>query len=297
MKLVTTTDALEKRFGLKEAIRRIKEYGFDGYDCSLFESMKPGNIFDENAVSENGEPTYIAMAKEIRAYADSIGIPCLQTHPPLPTVNEHITPEDYVILQKKSLEISAILGAEVAVVHPEYFLDMNYNFDNIYTELISYAEKLGIKVATENMFKRIKENGEIEIYPATCGTPEEFREYIDFANSDFFTACLDIGHAELPRIDGAYNFIKTLGKRLGALHIHDNDKKRDLHVFPYLGSINWDEVCRALAEIDYQGNFTFEADATNYNYPNDLLPYAYLLLEKTGRYLISQIDKYRKEIK
>ena len=33
MKLINLTSDLHKRFGLKEAIRLIKEYGFDGYDC------------------------------------------------------------------------------------------------------------------------------------------------------------------------------------------------------------------------------------------------------------------------
>ena len=296
MKLVTTTDALEKRFGLKAAIRMIKEFGFDGYDCSLFESMKPSKPLGGFLPYPCNEPIHISYAKEIRAFADKIGIPCLQTHAPHPTFRKGRTPEEDINLQKMAIDISAILGAEIIVIHPHCFEDINYNFDKLYSILIPYAKERGIRIACENMFKRHPETK--EIFPATCGTPEEFKSYIDFANDESFTACLDIGHTELTNTAGAVNFIKALGHdRISALHIHDNDKKDDKHAFPFRGKINWDEVCRALAEIDYKGNFTFEADAMNYPFPDELLPYTFELLEKTGRYLISKIEKYKSEVK
>ncbi len=293
MKLVTTTDTLEKRFGLKEAIKRIKEYGFDAYDCSLFESMKPGKpLSSYMAYPVDDEPIYITYAKEIRAYADEVGIPCLQTHTPFPTFRANSTPEEDIALQKRAIDISAILGAEIAVIHPDCFKDIKFNFDNLYTELIAYARERGVKLATENMFKRCPETK--EIIPATCSIPKEFADYIDYANSDYFTACLDIGHTELKNMAGALEFINTLGhERLGALHVHDNDKIIDKHNFPFTGKTNWDEVCRALAKIDYKGNFTFESDATNEKFPDELLPYTYKLLEKTGRYLINKIEEYK----
>jgi sugar phosphate isomerase/epimerase len=70
-----------------------------------------------------------------------------------------------------------------------------------------------------------------------------------------------------------------------------------MHVFPLTESINFDTVCKALAEIDYSGNFTFEADSTNERFPDELLPYTYRLLEKTGRYLIAKIEAYKEAAK
>ena len=292
MKLVTTTDALEIRFGLKEAIKRIKEYGFDGYDCSLFESMKPGKPLSSYlAYPVDDEPIHITYAREIRAFADKIGIPCLQTHAPYPTFRKNSTPEEDIELQKRAIDISAILGAEVVVIHPDCFESIDFNFDNLYSILLPYAKERGIKIATENMFKRHPEKN--EIIPATCGTPDEFAAYIDRAADEHFTACLDIGHTELTNTAGALAFIKALGHdRIGALHVHDNDKVHDNHAFPFTGMLNWDAICQALAEIRYKGNFTFEADATNYGFPDELLPYSYRLLEKTGRYLIKKIKEY-----
>ena len=34
----------------------------------------------------------------------------------------------------------------------------------------------------------------------------------------------------------------------------------DLHTLPGVEKINWENVCRALGEIDYKGEFTLEAD-------------------------------------
>jgi len=295
MKLVTTTDALEQRFGLKKAIKMIKDFGFDGYDCSLFESMKPQKPLSSYVAYPTNEPIHISYAKEIRAYADKIGIPCLQTHAPFPSFRKDFTPEEDIELQKRAIDISAILGAEVVVIHPDCFETIDFNFDNLYSILIPYAKERGIKIATENMFKRHPDTK--EIIPATCGTPDEFAAYIDRGNDEFFTACLDIGHTELTNTAGALAFIKALGHdRIGALHVHDNDKIHDKHVFPFTGILDWDSICRALAEIKYKGNFTFEADATLYSYPDALLPQAFKLLEKTGRYLISKIEKYESEV-
>ena len=292
MKLVTTTDTLEQRYGLKEAIRMIKEFGFDGYDCSLFESMKPQKPLSGYIAYPSPEPIHTQYAKEVRAFADKIGIPCLQAHAPFPSFRRDHTHEEDLELQKKAIEIAAILGAEIIVIHPDCYADIDYNFDELYSKLLPFAKERGIKIATENMFKRHETRPETT--PATCGTPEEFKAYVDRANDEYFTACLDIGHTALPNTQGFEAFIRTLGHdRLRALHVHDNDKIKDKHNFPFTGSIDWDSVCRELAAIDYCGNFTFEADATNDSIPDELLPYSYKLLEKTGRYLINKIESYK----
>ena len=224
MKLVTTTDDLEQRFGLKEAIKRIKEYGFDGYDCSLFESMKPGKTLSSFPAYPCDEPIYISYAKEIRAFADKVGLPCYQTHAPFPTITQNGNLEEELEVQKKAIEISGILGAEIIVVHPASFISMEDNFRLIYSKLLPIAEKCGVKIATENMFTRKAPNAP-ETVPAACGTPEEFAAYVDYPNNDNFTACLDLGHTHLPNTESVLNFIKTLGhNRIKALHVHDNDK-------------------------------------------------------------------------
>ena len=58
----------------------------------------------------------------------------------------------------------------------------------------------------------------------------------------------------------APEMIRAIGKRLGALHLHDNDRWHDLHQIPFAGSIDWVAVTKALKEVDYKGEMTLEAD-------------------------------------
>jgi sugar phosphate isomerase/epimerase len=72
-------------------------------------------------------------------------------------------------------------------------------------------------------------------------------------------ACLDVGHSSIAGRE-AQDCIRVLGKRLGALHIHDNDYLDDTHTLPGLSEMNWEEITRALADIGYEGDFTLETD-------------------------------------
>ena len=284
MKLITTTHMLETRFGLKQAIKIIKENGFDGYDCSLFESMKPGKPLALTAALD--------YAREVRVFADSVGLPCTQTHAPFPVLKNTLDMDAVVETQLRAIEISAILGAEIIVIHPASCTDVHGNFEHLYSKLLPKAEELGIKIATENMFFFDAKTKTAS--PAACGTVEDFIRYVDYPKSEHFTACLDIGHAELNNMEGAVKFIKQMGRnRILALHVHDNDKKTDKHVIPFSGVTDWKAVCKALAEIDYSGNFTFEADYTFTNIPDELMPVGMKLLYKTGRHLINMIESYK----
>ena len=49
-------------------------------------------------------------------------------------------------------------------------------------------------------------------------------------------------------------------------------------------------MCKALAEIDYKGDLTFEADAFYRGKPVELYPAATKFMCEVGRYLITQIE-------
>jgi len=53
-------------------------------------------------------------------------------------------------------------------------------------------------------------------------------------------------------------YIRILGKRIRALHIHDNAGFADQHKAPYTGTFNWKAFCTALREIGYDGDLSFE---------------------------------------
>ncbi len=299
MNLTMNVFGLETKLGLEKALSVIKTAGFDSIDYSLEPMLDPKFIL-------NDETKYRAEAERIRAIADAAGLPITQTHTPFSYQNwkDPIVYEEFILPSiKRSIEISAILGAKVAVVHPlhhwtykgheEEIFERNMEF---YGSLIPLCKEYNIKVAIENMFQREMLRGQLSF--DTCNQIPEFIRYVDTLDSEYMVACLDIGHVGLPaRDDEAWDFIRALGHdRLQALHIHDNDYRVDKHALPYLGRIDWNEVTKALGEIDYQGDFTYEVNLTTFmsKFMNEeLIPTAMRYAHDVGRHLCSLVDQHR----
>ena len=299
MNLTMNIAESEDRFGLEKALSIIKNAGFDSIDYGL------GAMEKTNAVL-NDPARYRAEAQRIKALADAAGLPITQTHTPFSFENwkDPVVYEEFILPTiKRSIEVSAILGAKVAVVHPlhhwtykgheEEIFERNMAF---YGSLIPLCKEYGIKVGIENMFQRELLRGQISF--DTCNQIPEFIRYVDTLDSEYMVACLDIGHVGLPaRDDEAWDFIRALGHdRLQALHVHDNDYRVDKHALPYLGKIDWNEVTKALGEIDYQGDFTYEVNLTTFmsKFMNEeMVPTALRYAHDVGRHLCSLVDKNR----
>ena len=107
---------------------------------------------------------------------------------------------------------------------------------------------------------------------AACATPESFHAHLDAVNDPDFVVCLDIGHAEMKGLNtSAKQMILTLGDKLEALHIHDNDLKYDNHAIPFSMDIKFEPIVKALNEIDYKGEFTLEANSYMAKYQGDTI--------------------------
>ena len=288
MLLSTEIGSLSKIFGEKESLRIISEAGFDAYDLSLNELSRNENYF------LNGDD-YIEKAKDLKDYADSLGLVCNQSHAPYPTSKGDPQYDEWIFEKiVRAMKIASICGAKIIVVHPNQHLNhaehseelFNMNVD-FYNRLIPFAKKFSIKIAVENMWQR--NNGARSITDSTCSRAWEFCKYIDALDSEWVVGCLDIGHASLMGANLPL-FIKTLGNnRLKALHIHDNDFINDSHTAPFLGKIDFMSVCDALKEIGYDGDFTYETYNYFKEFPNDFCPIATKFLCDIGRKLIKTI--------
>lgn len=180
------------------------------------------------------------------------------------------------------------------VVHPCRNLDFSvegnpeksfeYNF-NYYKSLIPYAEDFGIKIAIENI-------GRVSI----TSTPERLNRLYDALSNPVFTVCFDVGHCLLEKVDPA-EAIKKIGDRLvnGCTHVHDNQGTSDEHTLPYYGKVEWESVMKALADIGYNGNLSYEASGFIKNIPVELRPDGLKYMAKVGRYLIDRFDFYKRE--
>ena len=109
--------------------------------------------------------------------------------------------------------------------------------------------------------------------------------------SPYLIGCLDIGHVSLMGAD-IPKFIHDMGaKRIQALHIHDTDFVNDSHTLPYLEKIDFVSVAKALGEIGYTGDFTFEIPYFFAKFPAELQLSALKLACDTGKYLASILEE------
>ena len=289
MRLSTnTTDYLSRRRGVDEVIGMIAKAGFDAFDLSL-----------EKADIWGDDP--IGFANKVKEASEKYGIPCNQSHAPFPSsVGDEEKDEEIFKSIVTAMEIASIAGADVIVVHPKQHLkyaeagnpeklkEMNLEF---YRRLVPYCEKFNIKVATENMWQM---NEEKLIIDSTCACAEEFCEYIDMIDSPYIVGCLDLGHVVLVRRD-LPEMIRAMGNsRIRALHVHDNDLLRDNHTLPYTRQMTYYDTTTALADIGYDGDFTFESDTFFAKLPPPLLQDGLNFAHAVGRFMIAEIESKRK---
>lgn len=260
MKTSTEIRTAARIIGMEKAVELYAKAGFDAWDFTMIDmcrvdkkTMLPLPI--ENKM--NG-PQYLAFARELKKIGLDNGIVCNQSHAPFPVKAPAV--HDFL---KRAIECTAEAGGKICVIHPDNDKSAEENAE-LFLELLPFAKGCGIKIATENMWNWDNEKKESSF--AACATGEDFKKHIDIVGDDFFVACLDIGHAEMRGSgDGAVNMIRTLGHRIEALHIHDNDRHYDSHQIPFSMDVDFTSIVKALKEIDYKGYFTLEAD----NYLND----------------------------
>lgn len=290
MKLVTHTTELGLWFGDREILKMIKEAGFDAADYSMHCAMRES----EPLAGDNWEE----YAYSLKEYADSLGFAFRQGHAPCPGY----TREDMEFtkrvgpLVRRSVEVAGILGIKNLVVHPisptqiPLGADLKtFNMEHFYS-LLPLAEKWNVKICLENMWGYDSKRG--YIIPNVCSFGRDLADYLDSLGDEHFTVCLDLGHSGLVGEEAADAIYALGGERLGALHVHDNDYKGDTHTLPYYGKMDWDAITKALSDVGYKGDFTYETFGFFKNLPHDkdLVLSALRYMHDMGRFLIKKIE-------
>ena len=108
--------------------------------------------------------------------------------------------------------------------------------------LLRIAEPLGVRIAVEVIPNELSRAGSI----------------VHFVEDDLdgVGICLDFGHAHL---DGdVIDAVETVSEHLIATHVHDNRGRRDDHLLPFDGTIDWAGTLLAVQKVGYEGPFVFE---------------------------------------
>jgi sugar phosphate isomerase/epimerase len=79
--------------------------------------------------------------------------------------------------------------------------------------------------------------------------------------------CLDFGHAFL--MGDIPDTVETVAEHLITTHVHDNRGKKDDHLVPFDGAIDWDAALMSMQKVGYDGTYVMEV--ANTGSPTDVL--------------------------
>ncbi|WP_426348163.1 sugar phosphate isomerase/epimerase family protein [Alloiococcus sp. CFN-8] len=144
---------------------------------------------------------------------------------------------------------SGVLKAERIVFHSGFIPKLSYDLEwlkyskEFWEEFLQDKQEDGIKIHIENVFE--------EDYKLLC-------ELVDYINKPNFSICLDIGHKNACSTLSLEQWVKAMGKRIGYVHLHNNDGKGDLHNPLEEGTINMPEALKLLKEYSHEAAWCLE---------------------------------------
>ena len=155
--------------------------------------------------------------------------------------------DNWLYLKGTALEYCAQLGGRIAVVHVSGPVEEGWYEESVrmskafVEELKSIADKLGIRLALENLWRSDRPQLGYSLAELAQAFPDEELGF-----------CLDTGHAAINRVDITTD-LQAAGQRLLSVHAHNNDGLRDRHWLPPQGVLDWLEVEESLAAAGYEG--------------------------------------------
>ena len=221
---------------VEDQIRLFKEIGFDGF----FTGWKNDG-----------------MTKHYAKLAQELGMEYQSIHAPFRNAANMWKPQEEAsdAINELMLCLDDCHKANVPIMVVHAFIGFfdhtpNENGSKNFGIIVNKAEELGIKIAFEN----------------TEG--EEYLDYLmdSFYNRDNVGFCLDTGHAMC--YNRGRDMLKDYGDRLIATHINDNmgissadgtiTWTDDLHLLPFDGIADWEEIMKKMCDCGYNGALTFE---------------------------------------
>ena len=270
MKICVQDGGLYSVHGFKDTYQILRKAGFEAIDWNIDVELRGGSIragnYEGTHIFEKSVDEILAYYKEELDAIREAGLTISQAHAPFPYYDrEFVKPEasDYMIgVYKKIILFLDRVGCKNLIVHganldkkdTKSIAEINALNKKLYTSLIPELQQTNVIVCLENLFTK-------GITEGHCSNPYDAAREIDelnaLAGKECFGLCVDTGHLNITSGDFR-RYFPIVGKRVKALHIHDNDGITDLHKAPYSGTINWKHFYTALKEIGYEGDLSFE---------------------------------------
>jgi len=294
MKLGISCATIAAKYGYEKAFALIKESGFDAVEINLERYGKrdiPEDIY--NASQDEFESFF----SNIKRLADSAGLEISSTH----GRGQIYTPDEDQCRYaewacEKDLLATRILGAPTCVIHsivnsnwPDRYDDEDFLYEKnaqFFRYLFPFAKANNVKIGLETYGKtKINDKYQVTFFAHA----KDMKKQFDMLDTEYKTVCVDTGHTNEAHFLGApspADMIRTMGKDVTVLHLHDNNGTADLHLPPISdkrGGVDWVDVFEALDEIGYDGVYNFELVLRRFG---DILDDAVRFLGKYLRYFI-----------
>ncbi|MBN1435904.1 MAG: sugar phosphate isomerase/epimerase [Sedimentisphaerales bacterium] len=259
-------EGLEGNEPIESAMQQTKDLGFDAIELCV---ATTGLLTDKTTQTQ---------CEDIRAAADKIGIEISsvasgESWNSSPTANDPAVRKNIIQFTQQAIRLTKWLGTDAYLFVPgavEVFFLPDAEiipYETCYqrahqavTQILPVAEENQVALSIENVWNKF------------LLSPLEMRDFIDEFNSPYIGSYFDVGNVLLTGYP--QDWIRILGPRVKRVHIKDFDKNiGTIEGFGELlqGSVDFDAVKQALADINYNGYVTAE-----------ILPYATGRLEKTA---------------
>jgi sugar phosphate isomerase/epimerase len=283
MRLSTSTNIIFERADgsfvpVKESIRLCSEAGYQVLDLCFQDLFTSKSFFCEKNWQDG--------MKDILLFSQSKEITFSQGHAVVHDFCNHMTDHDSLYqLMLRCVDGASILEIPWLVVHPStdrttaapYQTSRKKNVE-YFLRLTEYASSRKVGIAVENMW-----DAHMSPLCAYARDAEELADLVDRVPA--LGVCWDVEHGSIMKQNQG-EMIRFLGKRIVATHISDQTGLDNFHILPFHGITDWNEIIQALSSIDYQGDFTYEAQHYLTHLPMELVPEALRYSVTIGDYLV-----------
>lgn len=268
----------KSRIRAEETMRLCARAGYRDMDFGFVEQI----FYPTPFTTKNWRP----FVESHERLAEELGIRFTQTHGHIHDFCNNKEEEQWDLV-KRCVEGTAMLKAPWMVMHPSTLVRdgrvcedtgaMNIEY---FRKLAEYAKSFGVGIAIENMWGETKEG--VKRYAITA---RQLCDLIDGVGMPNVGACWDTEHGAIEGLSQP-DAIRLLGGRLKCTHISDQTDRNNVHILPYTGFTDWDPILKALADVDYQGEFTYEIQHYLLAMPKSLVPEAIRFSFQVGTEMI-----------
>ncbi|MBO5745065.1 MAG: sugar phosphate isomerase/epimerase [Clostridia bacterium] len=206
------------------------------------------------------ESRAVLYATATRAKEKGIIIPLCHLSFYMPDHSDAALMEKYQKVLFEGVDAAAIMGIPLAVAHPIALYSSESSYGDwiranlaFLMPLVEYAKGKGVRILIENMASEREADGD-HLYGSCALNISSLADKLGVG------VCWDVGHAHISGLCQSEQILK-LGDRLEVIHAHDNFGERDLHLLPFDGDVDWDDVALGICKSGFSGILDIEVTA------------------------------------